>query len=71
MQQTSCLCVYCSLKQFVLFLFQIFFFKAYWLNGEIQKGADVEDFLWLTKDELSEYLKSDYYKTVKDFIFEM
>ncbi|XP_064607099.1 large ribosomal subunit protein mL46-like [Liolophura sinensis] len=50
---------------------KLFFFKAYWLNGEIQKGADVEDYLWLTKDELLQYLKSDYYKTIKDFIFEI
>ncbi|XP_013775908.1 39S ribosomal protein L46, mitochondrial-like [Limulus polyphemus] len=52
---------------------KVFFFKAQIRNGNvsqkaIQNNTDVEDFLWLTRQELTDKLQQDYLKTVHTFL---
>jgi 39S ribosomal protein L46, putative (fragment) len=52
---------------------KIFFFKAFYVNGEI--GSDdlntliANDFLWLTREEAKQRLKSKYWKSLNSCLF--
>ncbi|XP_076313599.1 mitochondrial ribosomal protein L46 isoform X2 [Tachypleus tridentatus] len=52
---------------------KVFFFKAQIQKGNIsqkaiQDNSNVEDFLWLTRQELTDKLQQDYLKTVHTFL---
>lgn len=40
--------------------------KARVYAGQVNPSKQVDDFAWLTKEELSETLSPEYYKAVKD-----
>ncbi|KAI7864241.1 39S mitochondrial ribosomal protein L46-domain-containing protein [Spinellus fusiger] len=43
-----------------------FFMKARMFAGQVNPNITVSEFAWLTKEELSKHLSSDYYKAIKD-----
>lgn len=40
--------------------------KARVYAGQVKPNKEITDFAWLTKDELSSHLSSEYYKAIKD-----
>ncbi|KAG2223081.1 hypothetical protein INT45_008929 [Circinella minor] len=48
-----------------------FFMKARVYAGQIQPNKQVSDFAWVTKEELPNYLSSDYYNAIKDSLSEL
>ncbi|KAG0746020.1 hypothetical protein G6F57_007890 [Rhizopus arrhizus] len=45
---------------------KVFFMKARVYAGQVKPNKEITDFAWLTKDELSNHLSSEYYKAIKD-----
>ena len=45
--------------------------KARVYAGQIQPNKQVSDFAWVTKEELPNYLSSDYYNAIKDSLSEL
>ncbi|XP_046357802.2 39S ribosomal protein L46, mitochondrial-like [Haliotis rufescens] len=51
---------------------KLFFFKAAYKTGGVRVDqGNAEDFLWVTKRELKDYLHPSYYSSVKSFILEI
>ena len=47
----------------------MFFFKAYYESGLVEvNNEELDDFAWVTKEEMKEYVSSDYYRTVAKFL---
>lgn len=52
-------------------MFQVFFMKAYYLGGVLQLDKEeVVDHVWVTKEEMSEYVSQDYYQAVEPILTE-
>ncbi|KAA8497807.1 39S ribosomal protein L46, mitochondrial [Porphyridium purpureum] len=47
---------------------KIFFYPAELITGEVSKLRHGVDFLWLTAEELKEYISPQYYKAVEDVL---
>ena len=44
---------------------KVFFLKAQLAGGSVSvDGRELEDHLWLTKEEMKDYVSQDYYKAV-------
>ncbi|XP_041377704.1 39S ribosomal protein L46, mitochondrial-like [Gigantopelta aegis] len=51
---------------------KIFFFRASYAKGNIDlTNKRVSDFLWVTKDELTEYLAPAYMKSITNFVIDL
>ncbi|KAI9278623.1 39S mitochondrial ribosomal protein L46-domain-containing protein [Phascolomyces articulosus] len=48
-----------------------FFMKARVYAGQVKPNKQVSDFAWVTKEELPNYLSSDYYNAIKDSLSEL
>ncbi|NXF57802.1 RM46 protein, partial [Ciccaba nigrolineata] len=49
---------------------KVFFFKAVLQSSDLSQAELKEDYLWVTKDELGDYLKSEYLKKVNRFLLD-
>ncbi|NXJ75056.1 RM46 protein, partial [Trogon melanurus] len=49
---------------------KVFFFKAFLQSSDLSQVKLKEDYLWVTKDELGDYLKSEYLKKVNRFLLD-
>ncbi|NXU81103.1 RM46 protein, partial [Oreotrochilus melanogaster] len=49
---------------------KVFFFKAFLQSSDLSQAKLKEDYLWVTKDELGDYLKSEYLKKVNQFLLD-
>ncbi|NXN17263.1 RM46 protein, partial [Indicator maculatus] len=49
---------------------KVFFFKAFLQSSDLSQAEPKEDYLWVTKDELGGYLKSEYLKKVNRFLLD-
>lgn len=53
-----------------LYLTQVFFFKAKYTEGDFQLNKNLaDDHMWVTRDELDQYLNQSYAHKVKKFLF--
>ncbi|KFP57938.1 hypothetical protein N323_07569, partial [Cathartes aura] len=50
---------------------KVFFFKAFLQSSDLSQAELKEDYLWVTKDELGDYLKSEYLKKVNRFLLDL
>ncbi|XP_054243723.1 39S ribosomal protein L46, mitochondrial [Indicator indicator] len=50
---------------------KVFFFKAFLQSSDLSQAEPKEDYLWVTKDELGGYLKSEYLKKVNRFLLDL
>jgi len=51
---------------------KVFYFKAQLKSGDVIKSSpDVENFVWITKDQLSEYVPSSYEQSLNKFILDL
>uniref|UniRef100_A0A8C8BFG4 Large ribosomal subunit protein mL46 n=1 Tax=Otus sunia TaxID=257818 RepID=A0A8C8BFG4_9STRI len=50
---------------------KVFFFKAFLQSSDLSQAEPKEDYLWVTKDELGDYLKSEYLKKVNRFLLDL
>lgn len=50
---------------------KVFFFKAFLQSSDLSQTELKEDYLWVTKDELGDYLKSEYLKKVNRFLLDL
>ncbi len=61
-----------SIKSPIFLYFQVFVFKAQLRGGQIAiDQTQVEDHLWLTKDELRQYLPKKYWSVANRFILDL
>jgi len=51
-----------------LLSFQVFFYKGCFTGGMVHLGSHYQDYVWVTREEMKDYLQPDYYKTVKRFV---
>ena len=50
---------------------QVFFFKAQWRGGEININHDeLEDYAWVTKEEMREFVSKDFYKAIEPVLLD-
>ncbi|NXN91846.1 RM46 protein, partial [Rhinopomastus cyanomelas] len=49
---------------------KVFFFKAFLQSSDLSQAQLKEDYLWVTKGELGDYLKSEYLKKVNRFLLD-
>ncbi|NXO48057.1 RM46 protein, partial [Aramus guarauna] len=49
---------------------KVFFFKAFLQSSDLSQAELKEDYLWVTKDELGDYLKLEYLKKVNRFLLD-
>ncbi|XP_053898086.1 39S ribosomal protein L46, mitochondrial [Malaclemys terrapin pileata] len=49
---------------------KIFFFKAFLQSGDLLQAERREDYVWVSKGELGDYLKPDYLKQVNRFLMD-
>ncbi|NXI34440.1 RM46 protein, partial [Galbula dea] len=49
---------------------KVFFFKAFLQSSDLSQAEVKEDYLWVTKDELGDYLKAEYLKKVNRFLLD-
>jgi large subunit ribosomal protein L46 len=50
---------------------QVFFYKAYFIDGEIELDQkEVVDYAWVTREELQKYLSPDLFDQVKKFLLD-
>ncbi|NXG48877.1 RM46 protein, partial [Psilopogon haemacephalus] len=49
---------------------KVFFFKAFLQSSDLSRAELKEDYLWVAKDELGGYLKSEYLKKVNGFLLD-
>ncbi|NWS66985.1 RM46 protein, partial [Crotophaga sulcirostris] len=49
---------------------KVFFFKAFLQSNDLSQAELNGDYLWVTKDELGDYLKSEYLKKVNRFLLD-
>ena len=50
--------------------FQLFYFKASYKQGEINLDDKVTDYMWVSREELPDYMPSVVSDTVQDFLLE-
>lgn len=50
---------------------KVFFFKAFLQSGDLSQTELRKDYLWVTKDELGDYLKPEYLKKVNGFLLDL
>ncbi len=51
-------------------LYQVFFFKAQYVSGTIKLNPnELEDFVWVTRGEMKDYVPSDYYNVIAPTLF--
>lgn len=50
---------------------KVFFFKAFLQSGDLSQTELKKDYLWVTKDELGDYLKPEYLKKVNGFLLDL
>ncbi|XP_009698445.1 PREDICTED: 39S ribosomal protein L46, mitochondrial, partial [Cariama cristata] len=50
---------------------KVFFFKAFLQSSDLSQAELKEDYLWVTKDELGDYLKLEYLKKVNRFLLDL
>ncbi|XP_032850091.2 39S ribosomal protein L46, mitochondrial [Tyto alba] len=50
---------------------KVFFFKAFLQSSDLSQADLKEDYLWVTKDELGDYLKPEYLKKVNRFLLDL
>ncbi|KFU94467.1 hypothetical protein M959_09755, partial [Chaetura pelagica] len=50
---------------------KVFFFKAFLQSSDWSQAELKKDYLWVTKDELGDYLKSEYLKKVNRFLLDL
>ena len=44
---------------------QVFFLKANYIGGDIQLNKkELEDYMWVTKKEMKDYVSEDFYSTI-------
>lgn len=47
----------------------MFFFKAFYASGQVEVNREeLEDYAWVTKEELKDYLSPEYYSAVLKFL---
>ncbi|CAH1784856.1 unnamed protein product [Owenia fusiformis] len=50
---------------------KVFFFKAHHVTGDVKPGKDtISEHMWLSKDELKDYMHPDYHRTISRFIMD-
>ncbi|NXT18823.1 RM46 protein, partial [Syrrhaptes paradoxus] len=49
---------------------KVFFFKAFLQSSDLSQAELKEDHLWVTKDELGDYLKPEYLKKINRFLLD-
>ncbi|NXF01075.1 RM46 protein, partial [Smithornis capensis] len=49
---------------------KVFFFKAFLQSSDLSQMEPKADYLWVTKNELGDYLKSEYLKKVNRFLLD-
>ncbi|NXD76583.1 RM46 protein, partial [Halcyon senegalensis] len=49
---------------------KVFFFKAFLQSSDLSPAELKEDYLWVAKDELGDYLKPEYLKKVNGFLLD-
>ncbi|KXJ20025.1 39S ribosomal protein L46, mitochondrial [Exaiptasia diaphana] len=47
---------------------RVFFYKACYVGGSIHLSEEYEDYVWVTRDEIKDFLKPDYCNTVLRFV---
>ncbi|XP_065590065.1 large ribosomal subunit protein mL46 [Cyrtonyx montezumae] len=50
---------------------KVFFYKAFLQSIDLSQAELKKDYLWVTKDELGDYLKSEYLKKVNQFLLDL
>ncbi|XP_065497993.1 large ribosomal subunit protein mL46 [Caloenas nicobarica] len=50
---------------------KVFFFKAFLQSSDLSQAELKKDYLWVTKDELGDYLKPEYLKKVNGFLLDL
>lgn len=50
---------------------KVFFFKAFLQSSDLSQAELKADYLWVTKKELGDYLKSEYLKKVNRFLLDL
>ncbi|PKU45267.1 39s ribosomal protein mitochondrial [Limosa lapponica baueri] len=50
---------------------KVFFFKAFLQSDDLSQAEPKKDYLWVTKDELGDYLKSEYLNKVNRFLLDL
>jgi len=55
----------------LLYIVQVFFFKAQLQDGSVMPSSVVSDHAWLSHDELSKYTPSTYYKRIRQFLLRL
>lgn len=52
-----------------MLMMQVFFYHAEYLGGEVVlDGKELDDFAWVTRDELQEYFSPELYNYVRDML---
>lgn len=59
-----------SCKVFSVFS-QVFFYKAQLQAGSVSPNEDITDFVWVTKNELKDYVPKAYLRKVNQFVLEL
>lgn len=50
---------------------QVFFFKAQFISGEvILNKNELEDYVWVTKQEMKDYVSLNYYNVISPALLE-
>ncbi|XP_042732025.1 39S ribosomal protein L46, mitochondrial, partial [Lagopus leucura] len=50
---------------------KVFFYKAFLQSSDLSQAELKKDYLWVTKDELGDYLKSEYLKKINRFLLDL
>lgn len=46
----------------------MFFYKAHIMAGQVRPAANIQDFAWLTKQEIERRVDREYWENVKDML---
>ena len=49
----------------------MFFYKAQLQSGSVKAQKDAQDFVWLTKEEIKDYVSDRYMHKINDFVLEL
>lgn len=53
------------------YIIQVFFFKAQWKGGKVNINANkLEDYAWVTKEEMKEFVSKDFYKAIEPVLLD-